>query len=346
MRYILVGLWLVAAWSVSEPSPQESIAIAVNMSRTLSVPGLVRAAVGNSKLLKARAVNRDKLLLIGKQAGKTMVQAWTEAGRELSFSVTILPAHLYVSDARAEEEVVRVSLELLEVDSSDSENSGVRWPDVIEVSASATVQGSAGGTTGLNYVGTVTTAKGWIEQLVSRGWARFLARPSLYVRLGEQVTFHSGGEFPVATVSEKYGLYHRTMEWKSFGLTVKIKPESGDMLHLSSDVEIEVSEREPIANAESVPALNKRSLVTKMNSTHGEPVILSGLVRNFSSRQWEGMPWLSSIPILGWLLFSRKREFAQQSEVMMLMTLSFKTRLQHEQELNSMWERLKNAAPR
>ena len=315
------------------------------MNQTVVVNGLTRAAVANSKLLTVRAIPPNKLLMTGKHAGKTMVRAWTNSGQEQSFDVTVLPTRLYESSmGRDSDEVVKVALEFIEVDTSDSENFGIRWPDIIEASAAASIQGTIN-TTGLNYVGNVTSTKAWIEQLMVRGWARILARPSLYVRLGEQVVFHSGGEFPINSLSEKYGIYHRTIEWKPFGLTVKIRPDSGDSLNLSSEVDIEISERDASVNAEGVPSLTKRNLVTKMNSKHGETVVLTGLVRQLTTRFKEGTPWLSSIPILGWLFFSRNRKMNQQSEVLMAMTLSFRTYLSHEKELNSMLERLENATP-
>lgn len=337
-----VGIWVV--WFVVagplHADPPKNVLIGKNMSQTLVVENLKRVAVANAKIAKARAVPPNKILLTGKKPGKTMVRAWSKDGNETAFSITVLPSHLD-EPKRGGGDVVRVALEFVEVDTTTSERFGIRWPDMLEARAGATMQGAMNSTTGLNYSVTFSSAKGFIEQLVSEGWAHVLARPNLYVRLGEQVIFHSGGEFPVTSSSEKFGTYYRRVDWKPFGLTVKIRPESADRLNLSSDIEIDISERSSHVSTEGIPALTKRKLVTKMNSRHGETVILSGLIRQMTSKSQEGIPWLSSIPIIGWIFFSRKKEFRQGSEVLLAMTLSFKTQARHQLELEEARERLK-----
>jgi Flp pilus assembly secretin CpaC len=69
-----------------------------------------------------------------------------------------------------------------------------------------------------------------VNHLVKEGWAKIVANPELYVRLGEEANFHSGGEFPVSTITENYGHSRKHIEWKPWGLTAKVKPLSNDEL--------------------------------------------------------------------------------------------------------------------
>ncbi|MEQ1843243.1 MAG: type II/III secretion system protein, partial [Verrucomicrobiales bacterium] len=81
-----------------------------------------------------------------------------------------------------------------------------------------------------------------IHHLAQTGDAKLIASPELFVREGEEATFHSGGEFPVSTSSENYGRFHRHVEWKPFGVHLKVRPQSFDGLHISSEINVEISE--------------------------------------------------------------------------------------------------------
>ena len=147
------------------------------------------------------------------------------------------------------------------------------------------------------------------------------------MRLGEEAVFHSGGEFPVATsTAENSGRNYRHIEWKGYGLTAKVLPQSVDRIHISSDINLEISELISSQNIEGIPALNRRSLKTKMSSLDGETVILSGLVKQNSKKEKEGVPFLSSIPLIGPLFFTKTSEGSEQTELLMAVTFSMTTK--------------------
>src|SRR5690606_27873472 len=134
----------------------------------------------------------------------------------------------------------------------------------------------------------------------------------------EEVTFHSGGEFPVTTAVEQGLGIARKVEWKSYGLGVRILPRSADRFHMNTDIKIELSE--PVGEAvDGIPALHRRKLETRMISREGETVILSGLVRQLTQRSGVGTPLLGKIPILG-IFFERKSDRRTRNEVLMAMT--------------------------
>lgn len=332
MRQIIL---LLLCLGVSEAKALQ-VVVGKDFNKTVEVPGLKRVAVANSKIVKVRAVPPAEVLLTGKALGTTTVQVWTDKEQPQEWLVQVVPQSLSRNPKDRRPQVVKVALEFVEIDNQSSEKYGVRWPDVIEASASSVVSGSLS-SSGLNYVVNAGTAKGWIEQLVGEGFAKILAKPSLYVRLGEEVQFQAGGEFPVTTRSSQQGNVFQNVEWKPFGLMVKVRPQSSDLIHLSSDVDIEISERDASMSHDDVPALTKRKLVTKMNSKDGEMVMLSGLVRRVWSQSKDGLPLLSKIPLIGSLLFGRENNQRKDSEVILAMTLSFKSNVREQQEV----ERLK-----
>lgn len=305
---------------------QENITLGIGESRTVNVPGLSRIAVGNGKILKARAVPPSQVLVTGLRAGQSSLHVWGARERDLTV-VVVPPDFVDRSTAGAMGGVVRASLEFLEIDSSVSRSLGVRWPDAIHFSAA----GSAGGQiSGLNYSAAFSSARGWIQQMIRDGWAKLLATPELYVRMGEEAIFSSGGELPVASSSENYGRSVKHVEWKPYGLSVKVRPQSVDNLNIFSDLDIEISEVDASRALEGVPALSKRHLQTKMESRVGETVVLSGLLRQAASSERQALPVLGDIPLLGDLLFASRNQVHDETEIFMAVTFSISSREQQE----------------
>ncbi len=310
--------------------------LSVGGSLTLQVPGLQRAAVADGKVARARAIPPDQLFVTGLSPGKTEITAWDASGRPREFSLEVLPGKVYQA-ALGNLPVVKVELEFLEIDLAEGAKYGVRWPVPVEGSVGASARGDGSGAS-VSYSASASSAKAAVEAMVTEGKAKVLSRPRLYVRLGESVDFLSGGEFPVPTSTERDGHLYPRIEWKAYGLAMRVKPESGDGVHLSSDVEVEVSETDASVSVNGVPALNRRKLTTKMESLDGETVILSGLIRRAASHGREGVPLLSSLPLLG-ILFSASHESKTDSEIVISMTLSFRTRDEQERELRNIQER-------
>lgn len=315
------------------------VQLGLGLSRTLKVPQLGKATVASGKIARVRAVPPTTLVVTGLKVGKTTVRAWDRSGRESAFDVTVLPLELLDPlENNLAQGVVKVSLEFLELDGALTQSLGIRWPEALQFSGAA----NAGtGISGLNYTASFTSAQGWIHHLLREGWAKVLASPELHVRLGEEARFHSGGEIPVATSSENYGRSHKHVEWKPYGLHVKVRPRSGDNLHISSDIEVDVSEVDASRAWEGVPSLTKRHLETKMQSLDGETVILSGLLRKTAMSERSSVPLLSSIPLIGNWLFSHRREGSEQTDIFMAITFSFNTRRQQREEIESFRERFR-----
>lgn len=332
---------LMVSLSLASELPVQKVFLEKGMSETLKVKGLTRVAVANSKVLKAKALPPDRVLITGVKKGETMVRVWTSSNVETAYRVTVTGENTRIpTSATGREGVVKVALEFLELDFALSQSSGIRWPETVQFSALSQLQGDTN-MSGLNYSVSFASAKGWVNHLVKEGWAKIVANPELYVRLGEEANFHSGGEFPVSTSSENYGKTHRHVEWKPWGLTAKVRPVSEDELHFSSDITLEISEVNLAQAVDGIPGLTRRRLVTKMNSMDGETVILSGLLKQSSSSEKAGLPVLGSIPVLGSLLFGAKSKGGEETELLMSVTFSMSTKARETDRIERLQNRLK-----
>lgn len=318
----------------------ERILLPEGANQTIQVTGLRRAALANPKVARARAVPPHSLLLTAQSKGNTFVHTWAADGTERAFAVEVVAPHRM---KEAQGNVVHVAMQFLEIDQSVKENAGVHWPDQVSLAPSGLVHG-AGLASVLSYTVGLGSTRGWLQQLVEEGRAKLLASPDLYVRLGEEAQFSSGGEIPIPTTMENFGRVQKHVEWKSFGTSVKVKPESLDAYHLQSDVSVEMSDLNQGQAIGGIPALNRRRLATKINSVDGETILLSGLVRQLHSTQDEGLPVLKDIPILGGL-FGTRSSNSESHEVLMAMTLSMATPMETRIRWEAFEEKFHRAVP-
>ncbi len=329
-HFILLILLTTKAILAAETS---SVHLGVKTNTTVKLPGVSRVAVGNSKILRVKAIPPSTLLFTGLAVGKTTVRAWTGNGKEFEYVVRVVPQNMD-NDLAPQDRgtVVKVALEFLELDFALGKTLGIQWPDSLPFSGVGQLAGTSM-TTGLNYEATFGTAKGWIRHMQKEGWAKILANPELYVRLGEQAVFHSGGELPISSDSQSFGSVIRKIEWKKFGITAKVRPQSVDLVHMNGDIDLEISEPDPSRGIDGIPAITKRNLLTKINSIDGETVILSGLVKRETTHEKNSIPILGSIPLLG-ALFSSNTDSDNETELLMAVTFSVSTKSREDEKID------------
>lgn len=301
---------------LSAPPALERMTLGLRESRLLTFPSLMRAAVADSAVVTVKTAPPRSLLLFGKKEGRTTVTVWVTSEQTRELEVTVLP--LARGEPLATEgRLVRVALEFIEINRQRLEELGVRWPSHEGFSIQSGLSFS-----GLNLSAQFFGAHGLIHHFGQRGEARLLSRPELFVREGEEAIFHSGGEFPVTSSTENYGRFHRHLDWKPYGMNLKIRPRSHDGFHISSEVQVEISELNTGLAMEGIPSLSRRKIETKVDSIENEPLILSGLQRARASDGREEVPLLTRLPVVG-PIFGSRREDRESIELILALTLSF-----------------------
>lgn len=145
-----------------------------------------------------------------------------------------------------------------------------------------------------------TPLEGILNALESQGQGRVLSQPELTVRAPGQAEVFSGGEFPIEIKSA----YNNFVQWKKFGLGMKLNISNVTFTHMRATLETEVSSLTPPV-AGDIPALQANRLYTEIDAELERPLLLSGLIQESTRKSSKGLPWLSQIPIFG-LLFSSK----------------------------------------
>ena len=135
---------------------------------------------------------------------------------------------------------------------------------------------------------------------------KILSHPTLVVLEDKTSEFLSGGEIPVITAQ---ALGTVTVEWKEYGVKLKINAKLDDEGYIIMKLEPEVSDLD-YTNAVTlegyvIPAIRKNNAKVEVKLLPGESVLIGGLTKKTKQEFRSSFPILGKIPIIGRLLFTR-----------------------------------------
>lgn len=180
-----------------------------------------------------------------------------------------------------------------------SENIGTR-----EVAgALATIPGS---TLGWGVVDESLTMTVILNALETQGNANILSTPSLltldneeaFITVGQQVPFVTGSYSNTGGTDGARNPF-QTIERQSVGVTLKVTPQVNEGDAVVLDIVQEVSSISAQILVASDVITNERKIETKVLANDSDIVVLGGLVKEDIQDSTQGVPLLSSIPLLG-----------------------------------------------
>jgi pilus assembly protein CpaC len=159
-----------------------------------------------------------------------------------------------------------------------------------------------------------------IRALQTRGLFQSLAEPNLIAYNGQQASFLAGGEIPVPVVQGATNAV--TVQFKEFGIRLNFMPTvAGDTIRLKVAPEVSTLDfpNGIVLSGFRIPALATRRAETVVELRDGQSFAIAGLLSNISQDDYESIPGLSRLPIIGHL-FRSKAERAEQTELLVLIT--------------------------
>lgn len=281
-------LLLLLGIPAPRPLHAESLELRPGFQRILEHSDVTHISVGNPEVLEARPLSRNAgVLVVGKKEGETDLVVWAE-GTRTERKVTV---------RNRAKTLLSYDLKIIEISKGSTEQLGIRWPDSFGVRGSWSTGGAAGSTFAL-----ASDFEATLHLLLSDGRARVLANPKLVCETGESASFLAGGEIPIVIVTPET----RTVEWKTYGIILKLSPTMEDDTRIGTSITAEISTVEHGGGSSDVPALLTRRVTTRFSTSPGETVMLSGLVKSEMAKDVVKLPLLGQIPVLGELFKSRK----------------------------------------
>lgn len=219
---------------------------------------------------------------------------------------------------------VILDVTILEVTLDDSMSSGIDW---LYSNAGAPASPNTLSLKGSGSIVAQVFSGNWqadINLNESRKDTRVLSRPYLIVRDGESASITSGDQVPIITQTvENVGdnnSVSNSVQYRSTGVNVSITPIINSQGVISLSISMSVSNAQPLSGGGvSSPTITNRAITTEILSADGQTVALGGLIQETKTDGDNGVPGLSSIPLLG-NLFKNKSDSVGRTELMMLIT--------------------------
>ena len=167
-----------------------------------------------------------------------------------------------------------------------------------------------------SYFGLATQLTSAINLLEQNGDAWTLAEPRLSCRSGGEATFLAGGEIPIP-VSQ--GLGAVSVEYKQYGVRIEFKPVADGEGNIDSSIMVEVSEPDTRNSNGGYVAFTTNRTDTRVALKQGEPLVISGLLRQRAERAMDGVPGLARIPLVN-ALFRSRENTTEQTELFVIAT--------------------------
>jgi pilus assembly protein CpaC len=324
MRKILTALplFLFLVFSNSMAA-NTALRLTIGESKLIHVESAKKLAIGNPSIADVTSVSDQEVLITAKSSGNTNLIFISPDGEKETRTIIVSSHNLRKS-------MVEVNVEIMEIESQSALKAGLSWGSITSGTSSAPsittnhLSVSENSPPPLLALGSLTreALSASFQLLINRGKAKILAKPKLLAVSGEEAGFLSGGEIPYVLESK---LGSPNVQWKPYGVKLKIKPTIDGEGIISASLRAEVSgvdTQNGISIGTSVvPALRTRWAETTVYMKSGSTLVIAGLISEENQKLTSGIPILSDIPILGELFrFTDSKQ--SQTELVIFVTPS------------------------
>jgi len=171
------------------------------------------------------------------------------------------------------------------------------------------------GVSGVDLDATITAA-------AARGELKIISRPVVLTANDEQAEVVVGSQRPFVQVSRSLpagdGVRDQVVQYKDVGTKLTVRPT----ISIDGTVQLNVTQEVSNATSESefnAPVISTRSVHTDLLVHDGQTIVLGGLTDRERDTQSEGIPLLSSIPLIGGF-FGRQARTTTETELFIFLT--------------------------
>jgi general secretion pathway protein D len=183
---------------------------------------------------------------------------------------------------------------------------------------------------GFSYRFSSNQLQAFLVAQASQNKLNILASPQIMVADNKEARIEVGEEVPIVT-SEYVPLAtgttqgtldstSRSIEYRNTGVILEVTPRINDKGLVALDISQEVSKAQPLTvGGLQSPTITNRKAETSLVVQNATTVVIGGLIGAESGKTVSGVPFLSSIPILGYF-FSSTGQTKAKSELIILIT--------------------------
>lgn len=228
-----------------------------------------------------------------------------------------------VRQAFCASDMVEISVEITEVNSTKANALGITWPSTVQAGEVSwnnanRIPSALPEVPSIIQVGdfaryTALTAQ--LQLLESKGAAQILSNPKILTKTGTTAKVIVGGEIPVIAS----GVGGGSIQWKEFGIKSEVQPRILPDDYIDLVLTTEVSRLNYTNMSGGYPSIDKREASSNIKVKSGQTITIAGLIDTQKQNNSSGIPLLSDIPILG-ALFSQKTVNETKTNVLIFVT--------------------------
>ena len=238
---------------------------------------------------------------------------------------------MIIDELDKEKYQVYVKAKIVEISKNKVEELGMKYGfggGAGETSADGLYAMSANiGTLGDSALALGTSAKksfallGTLNFLETKGASKSVSNPSILCINNQQSSIYVGKTISVQTASTigTTGLPTASYKREDIGLTLKIKPRVSSKDKVGLEVEV-ILENLQAPDSEGNPVTTKQEVKTQIILRSGEDILIGGLVRNYTLKTQEKVPFLGDIPWIGDWLFTYNKEDKIKDNLVVILT--------------------------
>jgi pilus assembly protein CpaC len=237
-------------------------------------------------------------------------QLWTK----VALAAALTAGLARTAAAQPEDSLIAVSADVVEISGSYSQSMGFTWtPLQAGVNFG---EKSIPGIIKLGDFARTTALTTSLQMLETEGKAQLLSNPKVIVQAQSQANFVVGGEQPYPAAN---GNGTVTTDFKKFGVILNvvpvINPNKKDTIRAELQLEVSnmnFSQTVQVGNT-TVPSVVTRQIQTAVEIKSGDTLVIGGLKSSTKNVSTTKVPYLGSIPILGWLFTTKSVTESQES---------------------------------
>lgn len=223
---------------------------------------------------------------------------------------------------------VLIEVIIAEISLDGTEELGVEWSyRKGEGNLSTSLLEGTAGSGGLQFaVGQVDRWTSALSALASENKLNVLSRPTVLASDSKEARINVSTQIPVASAQYLYdsgpqGVTQTNIQYRDTGIILSVTPHISDTGLVSMEISQEVSESGDGVDVagQSFPSFRERKVDTTLTVGDKQTIFIGGLMRERKTEGNSGVPFLSRLPLVGFL-FGKDSAESEKSELILLIT--------------------------
>jgi len=222
---------------------------------------------------------------------------------------------------------VLIEVVIAELTFNTKDELGVDWAYLDgEGSLTADILSASMGSAGLQFlVGQTGRWAAELKALATENRANILSAPLVLASDNKEARIDISDQIPVASAEYVYTgdnpLTQTTIQYRDTGIILSVTPHISERGLVSMDISQEVSEQGAgtTVGGQEYPSFQQRKVVTSLTVSHGQTIVMGGLMREKEENTSSGVPFLSAIPVIG-SLFGKDTKERVKVDLMLFIT--------------------------